>query len=79
ANDFAEIVYLTARDTTMEVVAVVDEGRIGESFFELTIESPDNLNDYAVDRVVLTDIRLRSLAFNRVIDQNGLREKVVML
>lgn len=54
-NDFAEMVYLGMKETSLEMVAVVDEEKIGQSFFEKKVESVSTLATLSFDGLLITD------------------------
>jgi len=56
AGELAEIAYISLQETAIRLVAVLDDGRAGESFLGFTLESVDAIRKYAFDKVVLTEM-----------------------
>lgn len=54
-NDFAEVAYLSMKETSLEMVAVVDEEKKGQRFFGKVIGSVSMLGDVSFDRLLITD------------------------
>lgn len=54
-NDFAEMAYLGMKETSLEMVAVVDEKKKGQRFFGKTVESISVLGGLSFDRLLVTD------------------------
>jgi DNA-binding Lrp family transcriptional regulator len=55
ANDFAEMAYLGMKESSLEMVAVVDEKKKGQRFFENRVESISVLGALSFDRLLVTD------------------------
>ena len=56
ATDLTEIAFITIQETTIQLVAVVDDVKIGGKFLKYIIADPDKLMNYIFDRVVVTNI-----------------------
>jgi DNA-binding Lrp family transcriptional regulator len=54
-SDFTEMAYLGMKETSLDMVAVVDDRKMGQRFFERTVESPSVLEDLSFDRLLVTD------------------------
>lgn len=57
-NDFAEMAYLSMKRTSLEIVAVVDEGKIGQRFFDIPIDGISVLETLSFDRLLITDPKI---------------------
>ena len=56
AGDLAEIAYVSLQESSIELVAVVDEMRVGKRFMQYTVAHPDLLGSLWFDRVLITTI-----------------------
>ncbi len=56
ATDLTEIAFITIQETNIQLVAVVDDVKIGGKFLKYIIADPDKLMNYIFDRVVVTNI-----------------------
>lgn len=79
AGELAEIAYLSIKDTCMEMVAVVDDRKIGENFSGMTIRETGCLNELVFDRILLTTERVGEKLNDSLIEQQIPRSKVVRL
>jgi DNA-binding MarR family transcriptional regulator len=53
-GDFAEIAYLSLQETSIKLVAVVDQENAGNKFFTMVIEKPDVIASSAFDKLLIT-------------------------
>ena len=56
AGDLAEIAYLSLQQSCIELVAVVDDGRVGENFMQFTVIHPDRIESLRFDRILIATI-----------------------
>ena len=56
-DEVAEIAYLSLRETGIELVAVMDDGRAGELFFDTAITSTEEGIRAGADRIVVTSFK----------------------
>ncbi|MCK5405014.1 MAG: winged helix-turn-helix transcriptional regulator, partial [Desulfobulbaceae bacterium] len=55
-SDLAEIAYVSLQETSIQLVAVVDDGKKGERFLGATIKGATDLAPLSFDRVLLTSL-----------------------
>ena len=56
AGDLAEIAYLSLQQSCIELVAVVDDGRVGQNFMQFTVIHPDRIESLRFDRILIATI-----------------------
>jgi DNA-binding MarR family transcriptional regulator len=56
AGDLAEIAYLSLQQSCIELVAVVDDGRVGQNFMQFTVIHPDRIGSLWFDRILIATI-----------------------
>ncbi len=56
SGDLAEIAYLSLQQSNIELVAVVDEVRVGKRFMQFTIGHPDRIEFLWFDRILITSV-----------------------
>lgn len=78
-NDFAEIAYLSVQKTSVNIVTVVDEEKAGEYFFDLRIEDPAVLSDYAFDKILITANNAHAQRTAENLENYGFKGKVSIL
>jgi DNA-binding MarR family transcriptional regulator len=54
ADEVAEIAYITLQETQLELAAVMDGDRAGETFFNKTIKPMEAVHDISYDSIVVT-------------------------
>ena len=54
ATELAEIAFLTLHETDIDLVAVLDDEKVGNKFFKYTVAPTDNLISINFDRIVIT-------------------------
>ena len=54
ASDLAEIAYLTLQETEIDLVAVLDDERVGNKFLNLTVKSIESIAINDFDRILIT-------------------------
>lgn len=78
-GDFAEIAYLSLQETSIELVAVVDEKMAGTRFFNMMVESPDAISSKTFDKLLITTDSSGDNALNRL-KKNGIpRDKIAVM
>lgn len=56
ASDLAEIAYLSLQETPMQLVAVVDDNKVGERFLGLWIKASESMSSLDFDTILITAI-----------------------
>ena len=55
-GDLAEIAYLSLMETSIKLAAIVDEDEKGNPFFLHKVQSPDILNNFVNEKILITKI-----------------------
>ena len=79
AGDLAEIAYVSLQETNIELVAVVDDGKIGKSFMRHAIAAPARLASLWFDIILITSITSTELILKKITDMDISIENVVQL
>ena len=66
AGDLAEIAYLSLQQSCIELVAVVDDGRVGKRFMQFTVAHPDRIEFLWFDRILITSINSTVSNFEKI-------------
>ena len=56
AGDLAEIAYLSLLQSCIELVAVVDDGRVGQNFMQFTVIHPDRIGTLWFDKILIATL-----------------------
>ena len=77
AGDLAEITYISLQETTLEMVAIVDDLKSGERFLGHTIMGPSALNSLDYDKIIVTSINSKDAIHENVLELNVPRTKIL--
>jgi len=77
AGDLTEIAYISLQETTIKLVAIVDDVKRGTQFMEFVVADPALLNSISFDRILLTSINYRRENL-RKIAQTGISSELVI-
>jgi DNA-binding MarR family transcriptional regulator len=76
-SEFAEIAYLSLKETPIEVVALVDDEREGEHLIGFKVENSAILNSISYDKILITSINLQDEAIENILNVGIPREKII--
>jgi DNA-binding MarR family transcriptional regulator len=79
ASEFAEIAYVALRETSIEMVAVVDDKKSGKKYLGSVVKDPTSLEWLSFDRIFITAVRSTEDVLERILEKGIPRNKVVML
>lgn len=79
ASDLAEIAYISLQETTISLVAVVDDEKIGDNFLGFGIKNSKMLNSISFDRILITSTDSQDKAMETILKQGVHYSKVVIL
>jgi DNA-binding MarR family transcriptional regulator len=54
STELAEIAYLSLQETGIRLVAVADSHKIGKTFFEVDVISPERIGELSFDKILIT-------------------------
>ncbi len=77
-NELAELAYLSLREMNIECVGFID-GNSRESFLSHPVASPDGINGWQFDRVLITDLDHAAACEEQLVQSGVPREKVIKL
>jgi DNA-binding MarR family transcriptional regulator len=79
-SDLAEIAYLSLQATSIKLVAVVDNYKIGDKFLAgIVVQDPSLLKSLSFDRILITAIESEEEVLAKILASGISREEVVML
>lgn len=79
AGELAEIAFVSLQETSLRLVAVLDDQRVGERFLGFAVEGVEAIREYAFDKVVLTDMETGAVKLETLLSMGIPRAKVAML
>jgi DNA-binding MarR family transcriptional regulator len=78
-GDVAEIAFISMRESSIQLIAIVDDNTIGEKFLGFVVKDPDILNSLSFDRIIITSMISKEKEFEKLLEQGIPRSKLVML
>jgi len=78
-GDFAEIAFISLQETSIQMLAIVDDNNIGEKFLGSVVKDPDILFSLYFDRVLITSMISNDKVLEKILEQGIPRSKLVML
>jgi DNA-binding MarR family transcriptional regulator len=79
-SDLAEIAYLSLQETSIKLVAVVDNYKIGDKFLGgIVVQDPSELKLLSFDRILVTTIELEEEVLAEILASGISRDAVFML
>ncbi|UCF91874.1 MAG: winged helix-turn-helix transcriptional regulator [Desulfobacterales bacterium] len=79
AGDLAEIAYVSLQETSIKLLAVIDDLKIGESFLGLTVSDPARLDSLSFSKVLITAIDSRDIILRKMAEKGISNSRIVML
>ncbi len=77
-SDFAEIAYISLKETPIQMVSLVDEERKGEKFLNFVVSNPVILSSLSFDRILITSIGSKDVILERILKQGISRDRVII-
>ena len=78
-GDFAEIAFISLQETSIQMLAIVDDNNIGEKFLGGVVKDPDVLYSLSFDRILITSMISKDNVLEKLLKQGIPRSKLVML
>ncbi|MGB5157405.1 MAG: winged helix-turn-helix transcriptional regulator [Desulfobacterales bacterium] len=78
ATDLAEIAFLCLHETSIQLVAIFDEDKMGRNFFGLNIESTECLSDFVYDKLLYTDEKPADFFLKKINEKNISKDKIIL-
>lgn len=77
AGDLAEIAYISLQETTMQLVAIVDDAKKGNRFMKFLVADPARLDSLAYDLIIVTTINSRRAILQKLAQKGISSESVI--
>jgi len=78
-SEIAEIAYISLQETTIKMVAIVDEKRVGKIFLGNVVKDPRLLGSLPFDRILITSMKKDDSQLENILKKGIARSKIVML
>ena len=77
ADDFAEIAYISCCSTRIEMIALVDDHKVGQHFFDTQVQAPSILAYLEYDKILITALNRSKKIFSQILSLGIPTEKVL--
>ncbi len=77
AGDLAEIAYISLQETGIQLVAIVDDVKMGTRFMKFIVMDPIQLETFAYDRILVTTINSRIAILERIRQRGISSDRVI--
>ena len=77
-SEIAEIAYISLQETSIKMVAIVDEKRVGKIFLFYFVEDPCLLSSLSFDRILITSMKKDDSQLEKILKNGIARSKIVM-
>jgi DNA-binding MarR family transcriptional regulator len=78
-SEIAEIAYISLQETSIKMVAIVDEKREGKIFLGNVVKEPRVLDSLSFDRILITSMNKDDSQLEKILKKGIARSKIVML
>jgi DNA-binding MarR family transcriptional regulator len=79
-GELAEIAYISLQETTIHLVAIVDDNNnIGETFIKDIVKDPVTLGSLSFDKILITTIKTRDNILDKLVEIGVSKSKVTFL
>jgi hypothetical protein len=78
-GDFAEIAFISMRESSIQMLAIVDDTQVGEKFLGSVVKDSASLNSLSFDRILITSMISKDNVLEKLLKQGIPRSKLVLL
>ena len=77
-SDVAEIAYITLQETSIKMIAIVDEKAKGKVFLGNIVKSPDILESLSYDKILVTFMDKKAFAVDGLVKRGIARNNIII-
>jgi len=78
-GDLAEIAYLSLQETSLTLVAVIDNQAVGKQLFGMYINKSDSISTIVYDKILITTATSNETVLEELIQKGVLNDKIVVI
>lgn len=79
AGEIAEIAYLSLQGTKLDLIAVVDDFKVGENFFGRKVKPTEFIKDTTYDRVIVAALASKEKIYKKARELGVVEEKLILI
>jgi len=78
-SDFAEIAFISLQETSIVMIAIVDDNKIGDVFLGSAVKNPAIIDSLSFDRILITSMNKEDTTLERLLKIGIPQSKIVIL
>ena len=78
-SDFAEIAFISLQETSIVMIAIVDDNKIGDVFLGSAVKNPAIIDSLSFDRILITSMNKEDATLERLLKIGIPQSKIVIL
>lgn len=78
-SDFAEIAFISLQETSIVMIAIVDDNKTGDVFLGSAVKNPAIIDSLSFDRILITSMNKEDTTLERLLKIGIPRSKIVIL
>lgn len=78
-SDLAEIIYLTTKETSLIIVTILDDTKIGKTFFEFKVEDLYSYDYSKIEKAIITQVDLDEIVKKNISKLKIAKDKLIFL
>ena len=79
AGELAEIAYISLQETSIKLVAMVDDKKIGEIVLGIAIKDPAQIGSISFDKIFIASMEAKEEIIEKILKSKTPRDKVALL
>ena len=79
AGEIAEIAYLSLQETSLDLVAVVDDFKVGKNFFGKKVKPAKLIKDVIYDRVIVAALASKEEIYKKALELGLAEERLILI
>ena len=79
AGEIAEIAYLSLQETRLDLIAVVDDFKVGENFFGEKVKPVELIKDIAYDQVIVVALASKEKIYKKARELGVAEDKLILI
>lgn len=79
AGEIAEIAYLSLQETRLDLIAIVDDLKVGKNFFGKEVKPVEIMKDITYDLVIVAALASKEKIYKRALELGITEEKLILI
>jgi DNA-binding MarR family transcriptional regulator len=79
ASDLAEIAHVSLQESQIQLIAVVDDEKVGKKFLKYIVHDPEDLGTISFDKIILTSLNPKEAILQKIAERGISPELVAVI